>query len=884
MSAVGKEILLEEGVGSSSVEVSPALRGTRAATVQNGGGRFSKSAQRDLAPFLPQQVTVADIRRFLAKRSESVQKFIAPMEEEIRRANKLRSRAHRGTRGAVAKIADLVTSVVRKIAHRETGVFAIEPDVSLLLSVLCAGSVESSIVFGLVRRAQGAIAALATDDTDLVSTSTLSGYHKSFTSGAAAGGAVVTLRDYDIVRELDELAMLLRWYVKRSMSLSALELELLRQNEGLPVPIDQPEDDLIFGCEVLHDHVVFGAKGCFVLAGLRLVGHDGEPLWMRVSVEWNGRPVAVRPEWSTWTDPGAVGSLSVVSESAPFCSLVPIRPHAQRLIIDDIRAFVPYAALDLPAGRCNVELVVSIANEDGEEILSTSRRESICVPRREMMSMQVPAPHTVGMWPHDVVSGDRISDLSVTSGYKVVSGWERHTLSVQFDLSLYMHAGENVLLECRFLDERGEIVELSSLGIPYVASELNMPMESVSSYRYQRILHPRGAWSHYRGLCIDIPVEFLMLPAGSRTLTCEVMVVSADDRILCGDMGLVTVAVPVQLPAEEALQNNEIELESIEIDPNWSFADDECVRVQATFCPKDASKRIAQLAAGRAGSLFSPYRVEISLEREDGHLLLQAFSDPLGMGFKPVTRGVCVQGHSGFREQSVVANFSKEEILGWSLGSDGGRGAAAKTRLFAKVRALSLGGEIFINDSREFFVKPLIGGGREIVEISGVDPSIADIVAHTYTQAPTLSCRALINMPHGRLFNEGMVFACDVIDSAGKKERIYQRKLTPSYGAALVQQPLGVSQISVEFEYAHKQSLLEGSRVECILLTSSGEMLNSMQQVVKMAGVLSDIDTVRPASPVGQGVSMQAPEELSERDDVAEAATTSSGWFGWFRR
>ena len=121
----------------------------------------------------------------------------------------------------------------------------------------------------------------------------------------------------------------------------------------------------------------------------------------------------------------------------------------------------------------------------------------------------------------------------------------------------------------------------------------------------------------------------------------------------------------------------------------WRFGAEEGVRVQATFCPKNASKQLADLAAGRVGELFSPYRVEVSIEREDGHLLLQAFSDSLGMSFKPVTRGVCVEGHSGFAEHSIVANFKREELLGWYFGNEPQR-ANSKIRLFARVRALAL--------------------------------------------------------------------------------------------------------------------------------------------------------------------------------------------------
>ena len=885
MSVVEKEVPQRDANEHISGEGTAPLK-----VAKSGSMSASPKVSRALAVREPRPMSASDVRRVISERSESLQAFIAPLEEEIRKAGKYRGRARRSSPVAVSKVGELVLKTVRQITHRETGLFALDPNVPLLLSTLYAGSVEASIVSGLVRRAQAALTSIAFDERE--------GTLRSKSSQANANASW----EFDIGRELDELTMLLKWYVRRKMSLAGLEVDQI--SKGIPsdgyLEPSFDEEDTLFGFEVLHDHQVFGTKGCFVMCGLRLVGHDGQPLWLRVSVKWNGRAVACRPDWSSWTDPGGSEICEVVPEHSHFCSLVPIRPNAQRLVIDEIRAFVPYAALDLPSGRCDVELVVSVVDNDGREIMSAGRPDSICVPRRELVGARVPAPHSVGMWPHDVVSGDKISDLRVSSGYKVVAGWERRTVSVQFDLSLFMHAGESVLLECRFIDDKGEIVELSSLGIPYVASELNVPVESVSSYRYRRVLHPRGAWAHYRGLQIDIPVEFLLLDAGSHTLTCEVVIVSSDERILCGDMGIVPVHVagdkvaPKQVSEDKARASNGalvlspaasiIELESIEIDSAWRFGSDEGVRVQATFCPKNANKQIADLAAGRVGELFSPYRVEVSIEREDGHLLLQAFSDALGMSFKPVTRGVCVEGHSGFAEHSIVANFKREELLGWYFGNEAQR-ANSKLRLFARVRALALTGEVFLSETKEFFVRPLTTGGKQVVEVGNIGPQLVDVVAHTYVQTPRLSCRALINIPHGRHLEEGITVVCSLIKPDGSSEKIFKHRLVSHHTAAWVRQQMGLSQVPVEFEHTLANSSAQNLRIECSILSSFNEVLYTVQQEVRSVGILADAEEVSRQAHVDDIASVLSSSELlSENDSVVQDNASSKGLLSWFRR
>jgi hypothetical protein len=841
MNVVEKDALLVERDESAPQDSSGLRKAvTRSASPTSSKvNRLPALRERNLQPRF-------DVKRIMSDSSRDLRGFVAPLEEQVRSCFKYRSHKHRGSARAQAKVAELVLEVIRQLAFKETGVFNLEAPVPQLLSALFAGSVEVGIVTGLARRAHKALILRDAQER---------------TAMDAMGVKSSRGLSYDVSRELDELVMLLKWYVRRKMSLCALELEvndgfsLLDSHESPP----GDEHDVLFGLEVMHDHQVFGVKGCLLTCGLRLLGRDGEALWLRVSLLSAGKPVAARSEWSSWTDPGEGAAVEILAEHAPFCSLVPIRPNSQRLVIDEVRAFVPYAALQLPPGRSEVEIVVAVIDGEGREVLCVSRPESICVPNRQLSLSPVPAPHAVGMWPHDVVSGDKISELTVTSGFKLVAGWERHSLSVAFDLSLFMHAGESVTLECRFVNSQGGIVELSSLGMPFVASELNVAVESISSYRYRRVLHPKGAWALYQGLCIDIPVEFLLLDPGSHEITCELVVVSADDRVLCGDMSRVLVHVPDRETRRDAAgeANNmerrvtttqrtdsgvSIDLDSFEIDPSWQFGGDDCIRVQARFIPRNQSKQLADLAAGRVGELYSPYRVEISLEREDGHVLLQAYSDPLGMSFKPVTRAVCVDPYSGHVDNAVVANFKREEVLGWSLGQEGSR-VGAKWRIFARVTAFSLAGEVLVSESKECFVKPPVDGGKQVIQVREPAPTLVDAVAYANAQGERLTSRVLVNLPAGEREDDGVRVQFVLCSPGGKREAIATKDLQLQHRGVWTRQVAGLCQYAAECEYQLRDFTGgEGYFIEASLLTRGGEVLHSIQQPVKVAGVLSELD------------------------------------------
>ena len=81
-----------------------------------------------------------EVRKVISERSESLQSFVAPLERDIRTSAKYRGCSRGAIAVAVSKVAELVLNIVRRIAHRETGIFALDPNVSLLLSTLICAS------------------------------------------------------------------------------------------------------------------------------------------------------------------------------------------------------------------------------------------------------------------------------------------------------------------------------------------------------------------------------------------------------------------------------------------------------------------------------------------------------------------------------------------------------------------------------------------------------------------------------------------------------------------------------------------------------------------------------------------------------------------------
>jgi hypothetical protein len=254
------------------------------------------------------------------------------------------------------------------------------------------------------------------------------------------------------------------------------------------------------------------------------------------------------------------------------------------------------------------------------------------------------------------------------------------------------------------------------------------------------------------------------------------------------------------------------------------------------------------------------------------------------MSFKPVTRGVCIEGHSGFAEHSIVANFKREELLGWYFGPEVQR-ANAKIRLFVRVRALSLNGEVLLSESKEFFVRPLGSAGRQVVEVGAIAPRIVDIVAHTYVQTPRLSCRALINIPHGRYLEEGVTVVASLVQGASAPLKIFKHRLASQQTAAWVRQQMGLSQVPVEFEYTLPDPRQEDLKVEFSLISAYNETIHSVQQGIRAVGILADAQGTAAAGSVEEAISVLSTSDLlSVNEQDTEQRSPAKGLLSWFRR
>jgi hypothetical protein len=283
-----------------------------------------------------------------------------------------------------------------------------------------------------------------------------------------------------------------------------------------------------------------------------------------------------------------------------------------------------------------------------------------------------------------------------------------------------------------------------------------------------------------------------------------------------------------------------VDLQAVEVDPSWSYGGDESIRVRAMFRPRNAAGRLAELAAGRVGEMFAPYRVEVALEREDGHVLLQAFTDALGMSFRTVTRSVCVEGHGGALDHEVVANFRKEEVLGWSLGAEANR-LGTKLRLFARVTALTLAGEVIAKEQREFFVRPLVGGGKSVVSIKEPLPTFADLEAYVNNRKGSLTARALVNLPLSEYGDDGTVVLCSVQGRDGSRVALGNSEVVARQSGLWTKRASGLTQCMVEFE----GQLTLGQdgvplEVEFELISGNQERLELVRQPVKLEGVITD--------------------------------------------
>ena len=292
---------------------------------------------------------------------------------------------------------------------------------------------------------------------------------------------------------------LLGWYTARKRSLRCAGLENLQETD----------EDRIFDLRIRHDRTYCGAAGLEIECGALLVARRGEPLWLCASAFQAGRRVEVRRGWEAWTDATDFRPNRASPERRALAGLTPVCPGAQHTILDAARIFLPYAALDLPAGRADLQFEVYLADLRGRRIAAENIAVSLAVPQRAAQPPPVPSPQSLGVWPSDVVSGSAISKLRISPPGRTEAAL------VSCDLKLYGQSGSAVTVECRW--------RKNSAGF-----------ERMQPPAAAKLLAAQGAAAGFDGLGFEFDGEELQRWSGGELLWAVVTAAIPGGRRLCG--------------------------------------------------------------------------------------------------------------------------------------------------------------------------------------------------------------------------------------------------------------------------------------------------------------------------------------------------------------
>lgn len=376
-----------------------------------------------------------------------------------------------------------VLAILRRIVHAESGSFNISAGLGRFLERMWSGPFIESLIRSVHSRAV------------------------MLAEGRVGEGL-------DPSALMHDLRALVEWYSLRRLSVQAC------RREGFV----EADPDSVFNLHIAHDVHRWGVDGMVVSCGLRFIARAHETVWFKVSARREREYVGARPAWSAWRDETDTVSAQDIGRQHRFAAIAPVRPRRQRCLIDRVEVFVPYAALDLPAGRHALELEAGISTQSGELVVSASTAETVQIRGSVDTVVVVPAPQALGVWGSDPVIGHEVLVNGSHVRFEGEPGWEELVLETRVDLTLIGLAGERLELEARLRRSDGTAVDMldrpSGGGLePYLARVALLPQQVVSKLP---------------GVRITIPLADLDLPPGQHGLFVETVVVTRDGRIVCG--------------------------------------------------------------------------------------------------------------------------------------------------------------------------------------------------------------------------------------------------------------------------------------------------------------------------------------------------------------
>jgi len=648
--------------------------------------------------------------------------FIAKLERRV-------AALQNGPAGRKA-LAQQTLSVLRELLLRETGASSLEENADIFFRNLWESGPLKVLFFDLFREARAVLAG----------------------AGVQIGSAFS-----NPAKLQSELEAILSWYSRRKMSLCLLAEEAL--------PGDPAE--CFFGLEVFHDRLYAGVKGLEVSFGLRLIGREGQALWIKVFVRRKGRLVSTAENWRLWSD--NTDSLALVHEEErqDFTALAPVNPDCQRQMLEGIKIFVPYQALALPAGRQEVEIDCGLYDERGERILRLGRLEEIFMPAElgseKRGAALIPSPQALGVWPKDFVSGDWISELKISRGVRSSKNTVHEVINVALDCDICGHAGERVFIECRLLYPDGTLVE--SQAECFTA-------EGAFAYRLE--LYPQRPVVRLFNMQLELPLRALSLEPGKHSLLAEVAMLGPRGQVLCGTVQSFVCEVLEALPAagdESAFlpalpaadPYSGLIVSGFEaglfppLDEQLERPDEEMLRVQVYACLDNWPGNVFRVVAG--------------LETLTGKALVSKSKG------EPLLRTLHLGGYSSPREKRLVFDF---DCLDIDFNADGenpppdkktpaGRWGEQTQTLVARARILTLDDKVLFNLSRECsFVPRSSSPERRVNEDPASELKIVDVIIDALLASRTVKCTFtfVVNFMAARAA-QGTLY-CEIIDAQGR--------------------------------------------------------------------------------------------------------------------
>lgn len=443
-----------------------------------GGGSALKIPEESSSNVLPTQTATQSSnrtdRQTLPDPSTEFSTFISSFEERVRTS--LLSQL------SFQKVAEVLLHELRRLVVKETSRLDLAEGFSLFSNKLRA---EPAIILGI---------------TELVGL---------LERGLERGNSLtVTETAHSRSRVGDLIFEFTKWYSSRKRVLFALEKSVTPESGAL----------LPFNFKILHNQRYDGALGLEFSYSLSIAGQRGQEFWAKLSVREPGKDILCRKGWESWSN------LSASHSATKFACMVPLVVQSQNVIVESVKHFVPYDALDLPAGEHRVKLQLTLYDEGSLTIEKLNYPIIITSSPLAALSSPVKSPQSKEYWETELESGRCISNLRVTS-----RNLETDLLAINFDLDLRtvevdsVNYGEYTVVASLLGENYQKISsKLPAFADPNGALTIQFPLSQslpLQRFPYREVVFPLAA---------------LDLETGSHRLRAEVSVLDRNGRIVCG--------------------------------------------------------------------------------------------------------------------------------------------------------------------------------------------------------------------------------------------------------------------------------------------------------------------------------------------------------------